>query len=293
MSSVPSGESAQVQGSERALSRIYREKRELEWVPAELRRVRWLAWPIGAAPVGSAAAVAFATLPSGVAAALMLGAGAYLVAGGLGLGWLADRQVLRRIVRRRVERLAGGELDLRSLRSEKDGELVHVRGRVEAIRKIRSVIDPDRAGVFRRLRQNVGGTCVLHEDAEDFWLVDETGERTRVDVQGGRLVVGRTTLPWRDVDHLTYHEMLHRIPPSVVSTGRVLAQSRSRLVHMGEILVEDGARVTVLGHKSRVPDFTIEERLARETPMRTTLRGGSVLPLVVAPLDARPTDPPP
>jgi hypothetical protein len=49
------------------------------------------------------------------------------------------------------------------------------------------------------------------------------------------------------------------------------------------MIVPNGATVDVIGWKTRVVDFTIEERLARETPMRNTLRGGGTLPLLVSP----------
>lgn len=263
-------------------SRTISEKRELDWIPKELRRIRWLAVPAGALPVGAAVGGAFIGLPVEAALAMILSVGAYMALGGVGIAYLADRQVLRRILQRRVQKLAGGELDLLALRGSKDGELVHVRGRVEADETIPSVLEAEAIGVYRRVRQNVDGLCVLHEDARDFWLVDGSGERIRVEVAESRLVTAGAALAWREVDRATFLSLLDRIPEDVVPTGRVLASSRSRMIHIGEVLVPVGATVDVIGFKSRIPDFSIQERLARETPMRTILRGGGALPLLVS-----------
>lgn len=265
------------------LTRTYLEKRELDWVPRELRRIRWLAVPAGIAPVGAAAGGILATMPLPAALVLLASAGVYMALGGVGVSYLTDRQVLRRVLRNRVRRLAGGELDLRTLRASKDGELVHVRGTIDAGETVSSVLDPARAGVYRRIRQNVDGTRVLHEDARDFSLVDDQGERIRVEIAESRLVSSGPDLPWRDVDRATYLALLDRVSPSVVPMHKVLVQSRTKMLHVGEILVPDGATIDVIGWKSRVPDFTIQERLARETPMRTILRGGGTLPLLVSP----------
>lgn len=264
------------------LSRTFLEKRELDWVPRELRRIRWLAAPAGVASVAAAAGGLLAVLPFAEAAAMLFSMGMYLGAGGIGVGYLADRRVLRPIVRDRVRRLAGGELELRRLRASKDGELVHVRGTVKAGEKVASVLSPEVQGVYRRIRQNVDGTSVLHEDARDFWLVDGTGEQIRIEISESRLVAPAPQLPWREVDRPTYLELLDRVPEHVVPMGKVLLQSRTKMLHVGEILVADGAAVDLIGWKTRVPDFSIEERLARETPMRSTLRGGSSLPLLLS-----------
>lgn len=265
------------------LTRTFLEKRELDWVPRELRRIRWLAAPVGVASVGATAGGILALMPLEGALMLLFSVGIYMVLGGVGIGYLTDRQVLRRILRGKVRRLAGGKLDLRTLKASKDGELVHVRGTVKAGETVTSVLDPSRSGVYRRIRQNVDGNCVLHEDARDFWLVDGEGERIRVEVAESRLVAAVPDLPWRDVDRATYLALLDRVSEAVVPMGKVLAQSRTKMLHVGEILVPDGATIDVIGWKSRVPDFTIEERLARETPMRTILRGGGTLPLLVSP----------
>ena len=265
------------------LTRTFLEKRELDWVPRELRRVRWLAIPAGAAPVAAAAGGVLAAIPVAEALTLLLGAGMYLALGGICVGYLADRRVLRPILRRRVRRLAGGQHDLRALRSSKDGELVHVRGTVRPGVTLPSVLEPGHAGVYRRVRQNVDGTCVLHEDARDFWLEDGSGEKIRVEIAESRLVVPGPELPWRVVDRATYLALLDRVSEAVLPMGKVLAQSRTKMLHVGELIVDEGSTVDVIGWKSRVPDFTIEERLARETPMRTILRGGGTLPLLVSP----------
>ncbi len=264
------------------LSRTFLEKRELDWVPRELRRIRWLAGPVGVASVAAAAGGVLAALPLAEAAAMLFSMGLYLGAGGIGVGYLADRRVLRPILRGRVRRLAGGELDLRNLRSSKDGELVHVRGTVKAGEAVASVLDPTKNGVYRRIRQNVDGTCVLHEDARDFWLVDGTGEQIRIEIGESRFVAPGPELPWREVDRATYLALLDRVSEAVIPMGKVLQQSRTKMLHVGELLVTDGATVDLIGWKTRVPDFSIEERLARETPMRNTLRGGGSLPLLVS-----------
>lgn len=264
-----------------ALSRTFLEKRELDWVPKELRRIRWLAAPTGVASVAAAAGGLLALMPVVEALALLASMGLYLGAGGIGIGYLADRRILRPIVRGRVRRLAGGELDLRKIKASKDGELVHVRGRVKPGELVSSVLEPGKAGVYRRVRQNVDGTCVLHEDARDFWLVDDTGEQIRIEVAESRFV-GSTDLPWRDVDRATYLALLDRVSADLVPPSKVIRQSRTRMIHVGEALVPDGALVDLIGWKTRVPDFTIEERMARETPMRSTLRGGGSLPLLVS-----------
>ena len=68
-----------------------------------------------------------------------------------------------------------GAVDLSRLPAEADGELVHVAGKVRAL-------GASASGVYRRVVFSFdGATRVVHETAEDFWLVGD-GEPVLVEV---------------------------------------------------------------------------------------------------------------
>jgi hypothetical protein len=61
---------------------------------------------------------------------------------------------------------------------------------------------------------------------------------------------------------------------------------RSRFVNVpikgAETLLKPGDEIEVVGYKSRKVDPTVQDRLARETPMRATLRAGKDLPVILS-----------
>ena len=49
-----------------------------------------------------------------------------------------------------------------------------------------------------------------------------------------------------------------------------------------ETMLTAGVLIDAVGYKSRKVDPTVTDRMARETPMRATLRGGKDLPLILS-----------
>ena len=75
--------------------------------------------------------------------------------------------------------------------------------------------------------------------------------------------------------------------------GQALARSverrdkgkRHEWVRAGEVLLQDGDLVEIVGYKTRVADQSVQV-LERETPMRAVLRSGRELPLLISPVEA-------
>ncbi|MBA3503682.1 MAG: hypothetical protein H0T65_25185, partial [Deltaproteobacteria bacterium] len=162
--------------------------------------------------------------------------------------------------------LALAELDQRE-----EGELVVVRGTVEADEALRGVLI-DAEGVYRRMIFRARGTWV-HEAAVDFTLVDARGARIRIEAGGAR---------W-----MTPHKELVEYPSSrfagaeLSSKVKQLAAGKDSIEAIERVLPV-GAAVQIVGYKTTSADATGVAREYREAPQRATLRSGTELPLVIS-----------
>ena len=262
-----------------AFERTHFVKDDLDWMPASFKAIRWVvAGGVWTGLFGAAAAlVAFSH-----AHVFFFGKG--LTALGLGGVWAGDRAA-RAVLKKRLAKLAHGDVDLNRLKHERDGELVHVKGKIRARERLQGVLGGE--GVFRRLLLTVGEARVVHEAAVDFYLVDASGEMVMVQAAGARLIAPE---PKKDPLKGDVIGMLFKLP--LPEKARKIAGDwefrfktgkRVGAVNAGEILLTDGQEVEIVGYKSRVVDPTIAERLERDTPLRATLRGGRELPLLISP----------
>jgi hypothetical protein len=262
-----------------AFERTHLLKDDLDWLPRWMKAVRWVvAGTVWTGTALSAVAIAAAAQEQAIFLSQMLA--------GLALGgaYSGDR-LARTVLRRRLTKLAHGDVDIKRLKNEKDGELVHVKGRVHVREPLSGKLGGQ--GAFRRLRLTVGNTRVVNEAAVDFHLIDESGEMIMVQAAGARLVAEEEDVKPLAGDVLALLQGL-TLPPQAAravgewefrfKTGKPLGPLSG-----AETVVADGQMVEIVGYKSRVVDPTIVERLERDTPLRATLRGGRELPLLIAP----------
>jgi hypothetical protein len=262
-----------------ALERTIRARQDLDWLPPSFKAIRWSVagtiWTGVASLVAAAAAFAKPTFfIYGKAIALLFAGGYY-----------AGDRAARAVLRGRLSRLATGRLDLRALQNESDGELVHVRGRIRSGAPIQPLLGAAVEGaVYRRVVFVVGGERWVHEAAEDFHLVDGTGETALVDVSDARLIAPD---PKRhNVLGETQRALLRLsagLPAQAARPGLKLGE-RPGHVSAGEIVLRNGDEVEVVGYKGRTVDQSVASRLERDTPMRASLRGGRLLPLLISPM---------
>jgi hypothetical protein len=245
---------------------------ELAWLPPELRAVRWYMWGLSAGLAGLGVAV---TVASG-------GALAYLAAVGAAGGALATGGLGRSLLRRRVEQLAHGKLDLVRLGAEREGQLVHVLGRIAPAPEGLAGLLHGVPGVYRRMTFRLRRQRYLHEAARNFDLVDSAGERISVLVDGARLyvppprelvdyppeVLARQTLP-TSLDPLLRPELVR-----LAGHGRGLPAAES--------VLRAGAAVEILGCKTEKVDPSVAASGGRRPPMRPALRSGRI-PLIITP----------
>lgn len=232
---------------------------DLDWLPPSIKALRWTV--TGAAWSASAALM--------LAIIFFLRHGFLLfwwkpvlamIAGG---GYVGDR-ASRAVVRRRMRALAHGSVDLAKLRNQTDGELVHVIGRVRAGEKLRALVS-GRECVMQRVDFTLDRDRWVHEAARDFWLVDDGGETVRVEVDGARLVAPDRQLA----------------PLDATPFQKLLGLSGFAAAMGAEFVIEDGDQVEVVGYKTQSADPTVAA-LPRELPLKATLRGGRMLPLLVS-----------
>jgi hypothetical protein len=261
-----------------AFERTHLLRHDLDWLPGWLKALRWtVAGTVWAGLFGGVAAlVAFSHVH-----VIFFGKGlAALALGGIYAGDKAARGLLRR----RLVKLAHGDVDIKRLKHEADGELVHVKGRVKARQRLTGMLGGE--GVYRRLLINIGEQKVVHEAAVDFHLVDESGEMILVQTAGARLIAQEPDKKPLTGDVVGLVKSLSLPPKAQAAAGewefRFKTGKSTRAVSGGEVLISDGQEVEIVGYKSRTVDPTIVERLERETPLRATLRGGKELPLLIS-----------
>jgi hypothetical protein len=245
---------------------------ELAWLPPELRAIRWSMWGLSAGLAGLGVAV---TVASG-------GILAYLAALGAAGGALATGGLGRSLMLRRLERLAHGQLDLVRLGAEREGQLIHVVGRIAVARRSLQGLLHRVPGVYRRMTFRLGRQRHLHEAAVDFDLVDATGERISVLVDGARLCVPP---PQELVDYPADVLAGQTLPPSLDGLIRphlARLRERGRGLPAVESVLRAGALVDVVGCKTERVDPRVGSAVGRRPPMRPALASGRI-PLIITP----------
>jgi hypothetical protein len=254
------------------LDRTFLLRRELDWLPLELRTVRWSMWGVSALLAGLGIAV---TVASG-------GALAHLVAVAAAGGVVAGGPLGRSLMRRRLQRLARGQLDMVRLGAEPEGELVHLVGRISLTRPPLRGFVFGVEGVYRRMTIRLWRRTYLHESAVDFDLVDAAGERIAVLVQGARLLVP----PPRALYDCPRPMFAGQPPPPSLAAlmgarpGPQVAEGRA--IPAAEFVLRPGTEVEIVGYKTGKVDPSAGVGMGRSPPMRPALRSGR-LPLIITP----------
>ncbi len=166
------------------LDRAHSMRDDLDWLPRSFQYVRW--GVAGAVWAGIGAATV-ALLASTHVSFIYFGKGGWgLVAG----GYYAGERAARALLRRRLARLAGGQIDLLRLRQTDDGELVHVRGKIRALTALPPLDgEPAEArAVYRRRHIKLDLLEYVHEQAVDFQIVSNDGQKATVRVEHSRFV---------------------------------------------------------------------------------------------------------
>lgn len=259
------------------MERTHRWRDDRRWLPPA---VRWASRGATAAVWGGSAAALGTTL---VVAPAVLLVWKGLVLAGAGAA-VAGQQAGHAMFQRQLRKLARGDIPLAQLDAHAEGELVVVRGRVEA-EPVMTGLLVDTPGVYRRMVWEPDGRWVS-EAAIDFALVDATGARVRVQVGGARWMIGPRE-PWTYPLPRFDREGVH---PAV----RELARRRGGVaIKASERVLPIGAEVQVVGYKTASADVSGSVIDYRLPPQRATLRSGPRLPVVItrlADLDGRGDD---
>lgn len=247
------------------MERTHKLRHDLKWVPPGARRTGTLIRGGTLAAVGAGAAGAIMLNPF---AAGLVWKG--LVIGGAGAIAVADRAA-RAVLRGKLARMSRGELQLAELDAREEGELVVVRGTIEADDMLQGVL-VETEGVYRRMIFKARGTWV-HEAACDFTLVDDKGGRIRVEAAGARWLT-----PEKE---LVEYPGARFAAPEVSSKVRQLAAGKET-VEAIECVLEAGSQVQIVGYKTTSADASGVATDYRAAPQRATLRSGDDLPLVIS-----------
>lgn len=269
-----------------ALDRTHLGKHDLDWLPPRYRAIRWtVAGGVWTGIFGSVAALSVFSHVNFI----VFGKGLAVLAAS---GYVAGDRVARTVLRGRLRRLAHGAVDLTRLPSEPDGELVHVVGRVRALKPLGGIVQPDARAVYRRVVFTLDTTRVVHEAAEDFWLVAGNGEPVLIEAAQARLLAPDADGAWFNADSPVLEKLeALPLPPQLDSILKRRRERREKQKKLGrtrvaETLLRDGDEIEVLGYKSRTVDVMVASRLERDTPYRATLRAGKSFPLLLAPRPA-------
>jgi hypothetical protein len=266
-----------------SLERTHLGRHDFDWLPPHYRAIRWtVAGGIWTGMVAGVAALSWfahfniAVFGKGLA---VLGTG----------GYVAGDRAARAVMRGRLKKLARGAVDLKRLPAEPDGELVHVVGKVRMRTPLAGMVATDDRAVYRRVLISLDTYRIVHEAAEDFWLVADGGEPVLVETGQARLLVADATPKWYAADSVVAQAIeALPLPPDLEHTMQRRAARRAKgkklaRLRVAETLLRDGDLVEIVGYKSRTIDPTVASRLERDTPYRATLRGGKSLPLLIAP----------
>lgn len=264
------------------MERTHLLKNDLDWLPPSYRAIRWLV--AGGLWTGLVGGVVALSIISHVHF-FVFGKGLAVLAAG---GYVAGDRAARGVLRGRLRKLATGAVDLSRLPAEADGELVHVVGRVRAL--------GGTTAVYKRVVFSFDAQVrIVHETAQDFWLVGD-GEPVLVEVAEARLLADgkEHQIPADSARALELEQLPPRIgqlPNGLTRTldHRVRRRAKGKSlgkIRVAEFALRDGDAVEILGYKSRTVDPTVATRLERDTPFRATLKGGRNLPLIIAPRPA-------
>lgn len=259
------------------MKRTHLAKHDLDWLPPSYRAIRWIV--AGGLWSGMFGGLIALMIVSHVHV-FVFGKGLAVLAAG---GYVAGDRAARGVLRGRLRKLATGAVDLSRLPAEADGELVHVAGKVRALHGA-----PE---VYRRVVFSFDGqTRVVHESAENFWLVGD-GEPVLVEVEDARLLADGDTRSLPSEDPLVRDLETMPLPAELQRTLAHRAKRRDKgkklnKVRLSEFVLRDGDAVEIVGYKSRTIDPTVAMRMERDTPFRATLKGGRNLPLLIAPRPA-------
>ena len=248
-----------------AVERNHRASQDRAWLPPSLRRrARRTA---GAVWAGTGLAI----VGTVVALPMSLVFFKLFALGGAGAA-VAGQQAGQRAFRAELGRLTRGEVPLAALESTTDGELVCVRGRIDATAPLAGLLH-EAAGVYRRVHLHARPHWIF-EAAVDFELVDERGGRITVQAGGARWL----TAPREPFVYPV--ERFAALPEHAVLRERVMAAGSPRVL-ASERLLEVGAEVQIVGYKTVSAHVDGAVTDLRLPPQRTTLRSGAALPLVI------------
>lgn len=248
-----------------AVERTHRLKEDLDWLPPSVRRTRKV---VSGTVWGAASAAilgAFAFSPA-LVAVLWKG----FAAGAAGAA-VAGERIGQTMLRRKLRKIASGEIELASLEERKEGELVVVEGIIEADDTIGGVLSGAQ-GVYRRMIFDPKGAKYVYEAAVDFALVDDQGNRILIEAAGARWMT-----PMREL--VTYPRARFEAP-EVPAPIRALLRAKPQIEAIEDVLA-NGTRVQVVGYKTASADVTGRVIDYRLPPQRATLRSGPALPLVI------------
>ncbi|MBC8133251.1 MAG: hypothetical protein H7X95_09755 [Deltaproteobacteria bacterium] len=256
------------------LDRTHRLRADLDWMPRELKALRWSV--TGACWVGATGLAVAATIGSGGALAHVA---AVAAAGGLYGGARAGRAMMLR----HLGQLAHGLKDLDKIDRQAEGRLIHVSGRVSAVETLPTFLHGV-PSVYRRMTFRLGHSHYVHEGAVDFDLVDDAGSRLHIHVDDARLFVP----PARALADYPASLFTSRPqPPSLAAVvsahvARAGATAAAASIASGEVMLPVDARVDVIGYKTESIDPVAGTSVGRGPPLRVALRSGRI-PVIISP----------
>lgn len=172
--------------------------------------------------------------------------------------------------RRRAERIP-----LRDVARTPLGRFCRVSGRVRARGALAHSALNATPGVFRLTHvwwqpQSTSMTTehLVCAAGADFDLVGDDGASVRIQVAGADL----TALP-----------RARRLDPPLDAAARAVIGRPGGVVAGGETVIRDGDEIEIFGVVDAVVDPKLEERLARDTPLRPALRSAPGRPLQIVP----------
>lgn len=172
--------------------------------------------------------------------------------------------------------LGDGAHDRATLEAAADGAVASLRGTVRAI----AALDDEPGAVWTRVDASVQTITsfterwqLVYEEGVDFDLVlDDNATTVRVESTNAFFVAPPGALEQAPDDGWLAGTLPSRMP---AAPPQLLSAHRRWL--------KDGARVRIVGVKSRFVDASVESRMARETPLRIAVAAGPSRPLLIVP----------
>lgn len=245
-------------------------RRDRDWLPAGVRRAGWV---VSGSVWGGAGLAIGGALVAAPVASIVLWKG--LVLGGVGAA-VAGERAGHAMFARQLRKLARGEVELAEVGQRAEGELVVVRGTVDAAEPLTGLLR-DTPGVYRRMVFAAGKKWV-HEAAVDFALIDDRGHRILIQAGGARWMA-----PGREL--MTYPAVRFTRADVPDPVRRLVAATGQPTIEAAERVLTPGTAVQVVGYKTASADATGEAAGYRLPPQRATLRSGPEVPLVITSLE--------